>query len=129
MFIKCTVLWIVYAFRRWSKRQLSWSSPKLHFPVNNGENFRYSVNWLPSLLFWRSIYLWIILPRGRCSIPSKNIIKQSELWKSKFWKPDKFNASAQNAFSINMFLAKSNIPAVDHPPYSLDIGLLSVPQC
>ena len=43
--------------------------------------------------------------------------KRPELWKEKSWVLHEDNAPAHTALSVKTFLAKYNIPVLDHPPY------------
>ena len=48
--------------------------------------------------------------------------KRPELWKEKSWVLHQDNAPAHTALSVKTFLAKYNIPVLDHPPYSPDLA-------
>lgn len=48
--------------------------------------------------------------------------KRQVLWKNKSWILHQDNAPAHTALSVKTFLAKYNIPILDHPPYSPDLA-------
>lgn len=48
--------------------------------------------------------------------------KRNDLWRKKSWILHQDNAPAQSALSVKTFLAKRNIPILDHPPYSPDLA-------
>lgn len=48
--------------------------------------------------------------------------KRNDLWRKKSWTLHQDNAPAHSALSVKTFLAKHNIPILDHPPYSPDLA-------
>lgn len=48
--------------------------------------------------------------------------KRNDLWRKKSWILHQDNAPAHSALSVKTFLAKHNIPILDHPPYSPDLA-------
>jgi hypothetical protein len=48
--------------------------------------------------------------------------KKPEMWKKGSWILHHDNALAHNALSVKMFLAKHEIPVLEHPQYSPDLA-------
>jgi hypothetical protein len=48
--------------------------------------------------------------------------KRPEMWKKGSWILHHDNAPAHNTLSVEMFLAKHNIPVLKHSPYSSDLA-------
>jgi len=44
------------------------------------------------------------------------------MWKNASWILHHDNAPAHNALSVKRYLAKNNIPVMEHPPYSPDLA-------
>jgi len=48
--------------------------------------------------------------------------RRPDMWKNASWILHHDNAPAHNALSVKRYLAKSNIPVMEHPPYSPDLA-------
>ena len=48
--------------------------------------------------------------------------RRPDMWKNASWILHHDNVPAQNALSVKRYLAKNNIPVMEHPPYSPDLA-------
>ncbi|KAL1454506.1 hypothetical protein WDU94_010745 [Cyamophila willieti] len=76
------------------------------------------LEWVPEGQTITQYYYLEVLTRLREKIRKK----RPELWNEKSWFLHRDNAPAHSAFSVKTFLAKYNIPVLEHPPYSPDLA-------
>jgi transposase len=73
--------------------------------------------WLPSGQKVNQLYYIKFLTKLRESVRGK----RPELWRN-FWIWHRDNAPANNALSVEQFLANKNITVLEHPPYSPELA-------
>jgi len=76
------------------------------------------IDWVPEGQTVNQVYYKNVLTILRESVRRR----RPDMWKNSSWILHHDNAPAHNALSLKRYLAKNNIPVMEHPPYSPDLA-------
>jgi len=76
------------------------------------------IDWVPEGQSVNQVYYKNVLTTLRERVRRR----RPDMWKNALWILHHDNAPAHNALSLKRYLAKNNIPVMEHPPYSPDIA-------
>ena len=75
------------------------------------------INWVPEVQSVNQVYYKNVLTNLRERVRRR----RPDMWKNVSWILHHDNAPAHNALYVKRYLAKNNIPLMEHPPYSPDL--------
>ena len=76
------------------------------------------IDWVPEGQTVNQVYYKNVLTTLRERVRRR----RPDMWKNASWILHHDNAPAHNALSVKRYLAKNNIPVMEHPPYSPDLA-------
>jgi transposase len=76
------------------------------------------IDWVPEGQTVNQVYYKNVLTYLRERVRRR----RPDMWKNASWVLHHDNAPAHNALSVKRYLAKNNIPVMEHPPYSPDLA-------
>ena len=76
------------------------------------------IDWVPEGQTVNKVYYKNVLTTLRERVRRR----RPDIWKNASWILYHDNAPAHNALSVKRYLAKNNIPVMEHPPYSPDLA-------
>ena len=76
------------------------------------------IDWVPEGQTVNKVYYKNVLTTLRERVRRR----RTDMWKNASWILHHDSAPAHNALSVKRYLAKNNIPVMEHPPYSPDIA-------
>jgi len=76
------------------------------------------IDWVPEDQTVNQVYCKNVLTNLRERVRRR----RPDMWKNASWILHHDNAPAHNALSVKRYLAKNNIPVMEHPPYSPDLA-------
>ena len=100
--------------------------------TDHGNTYKFKTMMIVFFYIWGVIYIdWV--PEGQTlnQVYYKNVLttlrehvrrRRPDMWKNASWILHYNNAPAHNALSVKRYLAKNNIPVMEHPPYSPDLA-------
>ena len=76
------------------------------------------IDWVPEGQTVNQVYYKNVLTNLRECVRQR----RPDMWKNASWILHHDNATAHNALSVKRYLAKKNIPVMEHPPYFPDLA-------
>jgi len=123
--ITCDETWTFQYYPETKQQSMHWKSPqsprkkkalmsKSKFKAMMIVFFRYPGGYLSGYqVYYKNVLTTLRERVGR---------RRPDMWKDASWILHHDNAQAHNALSVKRYLAKNNIPVMEHPPYSPDLA-------